>query len=138
MAAQQQRLNKLKADIDAIAPKAEPNKDQKGSIQKALMDVVDSSHKPSEKPVHQLAEDLANVVAKRSKTTLDTTLLSQDLKVIMNSANTTTVTVHKAIKHGEGVLKDSGISTSDVQIITTDLKAVADAAKAQGQVGLIK
>jgi hypothetical protein len=88
--------------------------------------------------VKQLAEDLAGVVAKRSKTTLDTTLLAQDLKVVMNSASETTVVVHKAIKHSETVLKDSGINASDAQLITKDMKALAEAIKEQGKPGLIK
>src|SRR6516162_1387452 len=45
--ARQERLAKLKSDLEAIAPKAAPTKEQTAAVYQDLMAVVDGSNKPT-------------------------------------------------------------------------------------------
>lgn len=138
VAAMQRKLSKLKSDLDAIAPKAQPTSQSKTSLQQDLLDVVDSKDKPAAKPVSQLATDLADVIAKRSKPALDTDGLAHELKTVMNSTYAPPANVAKSIKRSETLLKDGGVDLADAALVTKDLKAIAEAAKAKGQAGLVK
>jgi hypothetical protein len=138
-AAQEKSFNKLKADLEALKPKATATKEQKAELQKDLLAVVDGSNKPASAAVQKLSADLADVLAKRTGPTgLDSDQLAHDLKTVMNSAYAIPVDVSKAIKDGQATLKSSGLSETDAQLVAKDLKAISSAATAAGQPGMIR
>jgi hypothetical protein len=138
-AAQEKSFNKLKADLEAVQPRAAVTKEQTAKLQKDLLAVVDGSTRPKPATVRTLSADLADVLAKRSgPTALETDQLAHDLKTVMNSAYSSVVDVSKAIKDGQATLKASGLSEADAQIIARDLKAISTEITAAGQPGMIK
>jgi hypothetical protein len=136
--ARAKRLAKLKADLDAIAPKAKVTPEQQDALVQDLMAVVDGSNKPPAAPVRQLSGDLAAALANRGPGTLDTEKLAGELKVVMNSAYTAPVVVTRTINAGQDLWKASGVAADVAKTITADLKAIASQVQAQGQPGMIK
>jgi hypothetical protein len=137
--AQHEHFEKLKSNIEGITPGITDPNEQKTALKDSLLAVVDGSTKPAAPMVGQLSSDLANAMAaRRSGSNLDTTRLVQDLKTVMNGAYITPIQVTRASNHAQTVLKAGGISPKDTQLIANDLKAIADALRAQGQPGMIK
>ena len=131
--ARQQHLAKLKADLEAIAPKATPSKEQTTALYQSLMAVVDGSNKPTPATVQKLSADLAAMMSRRgSKSALDTQSLAKNLKVVMNSAYVMTLDSHVATRNSQELLKDAGAADPDAQAIVKDLKTIATQAAAAG------
>ena len=137
-AAREKSFNKLKADLDALAPKTTVTKEQRAELQKDLLAVVDGSNKPAPASVQRLSTDLADTLVKRNRPAIDTAQLARDLKTVMNSAYATTLDVGKAIKDVPPRLQASGLAETDAQIIAKDLRAISTAAAAAGQAGMIR
>ncbi len=131
-------LAKLKADLDAVAPKAKVTPEQQAALVHDLMAVVDGSNKPPAAPVRQLSGDLAAALAHRGSGTLDTEKLARELKVVMNSAYTSPVVVTRTINAGQDLWRASGVAATEAKTITADLKAIAAQVRAQGQPGMIR
>lgn len=137
--ARQQHLAKLKTDLEAIAPKATPSKEQTTAVYQSLMAVVDGSNKPTPATVQKLSTDLAAMMSHRTaKAKLDTQTLAKNLKTVMNSAYVMTVDSHVATRNSQQLLKDAGAADLDAQVIAKDLKTIADQAVAQGRPGMIR
>jgi hypothetical protein len=137
--ARQQRLAKLKADLEAIAPKATPTEAQTAAVYQDLMAVVDGSNRPAPAMVQKLSAHLAGVMARRGpKTALDTQTLAQNLKVVMNSAYVMELQSHMATRTSHELLTASGAADADSQAVVNDLKTIATQALAQGKPGMIR
>jgi hypothetical protein len=134
-----ERLNKLKTDLEAIAPRSTPTKEQTTALYQDLLAVVDGSSRPTPAVVQQLAADLASMMSRLGKSgSIDTIKLVQSLKVVMNSAYLSPVNVHAATLASLDVLNTSGIADGDSQAIARDLKAISTEAAALGRPGMIR
>jgi hypothetical protein len=137
--ARQERLAKLKSDLEAIAPKAAPTKEQTAAVYQDLMAVVDGSNKPTPAAVQKLSVDLAAAMSRRGgKSTLDSQSLSKNLKTVMNAAYVMTLDSHVATRNSQELLAAAGAADPDAQAVAKDLKAIADQAAAQGRPGMIR
>jgi len=137
--ARQQHLARLKADLEAIAPKATPSKEQTTAVYQSLMAVVDGSNKPTPATVQKLSADLAAMMGHRaSKSKLDMQSLAKNLKVVMNSAYVMVVDSHVATRNSQQLLKDAGAAEPDAQAIVKDLTSIATQAAAAGRPGMIR
>ena len=137
--ARQQRLAKLKTDLEAIGPKATPSKEQTTALYQSLMAVVDGSNKPTPASVQKLSVDLAAMMSRRaSKSKIDVQGLANNLKVVMNSAYVMTLDSHVATRNSQALLKDAGAADPDAQAIVKDLTSIATQAAAAGRPGMIR
>ena len=137
--ARQQHLEKLQADLGAIAPHSTPTQNQKTALYQDLLTVVDGSSKPAPALVQHLSNDLADTMSRLNKgASVDTRKLAQSLKVVMNCAYLSPVNVHTATVASVDLLKSSGISVASTQSIADDLKAISTQAAAQGRPGMIR
>jgi hypothetical protein len=137
--ARQQRLTKLKSDLEAIAPRTAPTREQTAAVYQDLMAVVDGSNKPAPATVQKLSADLANLMSRRAaKPPLDTQQLSRNLKVVMNSAYEMALSTHMATRSSEQLLKGAGAADADAKAIINDLTTITTQAAAQGPPGMIR
>jgi hypothetical protein len=137
--ARQQHLDRLKTDLDAIAPRSTPTDEQKTALYQDLVAVVDGSSKPAPSTVKQLSADLATLMSGRGQDrSFDTQKLARDLKVVMNSAYLTSTAVHSATRASQELLKSSGAADPAAQAIVNDLKTISTQAAAQGRPGMIR
>jgi hypothetical protein len=127
LSAQMKHLINLKADLDALAQgQTTPTQSQKDLLQRDMMAIVEpSASKPETEPVTQLSSTLADMVSHKRKLPLDTERLVYDLDVVMNSPLATPSEVSFAIQHGQSLFRMPGAARSDLETITSRLKAVA-------------
>mgnify|MGYP007071127560 CR=1 FL=1 len=126
---QQQNLQKLQADLQAIKQGSQVTTEQKQALKNDLLAMADGATKPDQALVQQLANDLADAMSDGSIDSKEKAKLANDLQKIMNSANIPPEEVNQAIADAQAILTSSGVDKSDVQTIVNDLKAIATEAK---------
>ncbi len=126
---QQQNIQKLQADLNAIKQGSQVTAEQKQALKNDLMAMADGATKPDPALVQQLANDLAEAVADGKIDNKEKAQLSNDLYKVMNSANIPAEEVNQAISDAQAILTASGLTKADVQTIVSDLKAIGTEAK---------
>lgn len=126
-----QRLARLKADLDALAPRAPVTLADKETLKNDLLAVAEGSTKPGSTVVQTLSNHLVDALIKRRRPVVDTMNLANDLKSVMNSGNASGADALGAITRGEATLKAAGIDQSRLESIRTDLNAVASEARSR-------
>lgn len=126
---QQQNLQKLQADLQAIKQGSQVTPEQKQALKNDLLAMADGATKPDQALVQQLANDLADAMSDGSIDSKEKAKLANDLQKVMASANIPMDEVNQAIADAQAILAASGVTKSDVQTIVNDLKAIASEAK---------
>lgn len=126
---QQQNIQKLQADLNAIKQGSQVTAEQKLALKNDLMAMADGATKPDTALVQQLANDLAEAVADGKIYNKEKAQLSNDLYKVMNSANIPAEEVNQAISDAQAILTASSVTKADVQTIVSDLKAIGTEAK---------
>ena len=134
--AQQQNIDRLQADLNAIKANSQVTPDQVKQLQKDLMAAVDGATKPSQQSVEKLAQDLANAWSDQKLTPKEQAQLMDDIYAILNSANISQQEAEALLDDVKGILKASGLSYNDVQTIVNDLEAIVN--EVQKNAGNIK
>ncbi|MBL8204511.1 MAG: hypothetical protein JNM09_09805 [Blastocatellia bacterium] len=126
---QQQNIQKLQADLQAIKQGSQVTTEQKQALKNDLMAMADGATKPDPALVQQLANDLSEAIADGSIDSKEKAQLANDLQKVMNSAGIPPEEVNQAIADAQAILASSGVDKSAVQTIVNDLKAIATEAK---------
>lgn len=132
---QQQNIQKLQADLQAIKQGSQVTPQQKQALKNDLLAMAEGATKPDAALVQQLANDLADAMADGSIDSKEKAKLANDLQKVMNSANIPPEEVNQAIADAQATLTASGVDKSDVQTIVNDLKAIATEAKNNAPTG---
>ena len=119
------RLNRLTADIASIGKGAVLTTTQRNQLQHDLTAVVDGPQKPVSGSVRQLAGDLATAVAKRRSQLQTPAQLAYHLKVVLNSPTVANSQVNTSLHRSESILKTAGVGLGSVQLVRSDLNALA-------------
>jgi uncharacterized protein YdeI (BOF family) len=135
--AQQQNINRLATDLNAIKQGSQVTQAQKNALKNDLLAMADGATRPDPALVQQLANDLAGAMSDGQLSSREKTKLTQDLYQVMNSANISVAEVNQAIADAQAILQASGINRAAAQTIASDLKAIAAEAQknAQGAAG---
>jgi hypothetical protein len=127
--AQQQNLQKLQADLQAIKQGSQVTAEQKQALKNDLMAMADGATKPDPALVQQLANDLANAMSDGQIDNKEKAQLANDLQKVMAGANIPPEEVNQAIADVQAILTASGVDKAEMQTIVNDLQAIAAEAK---------
>jgi tRNA C32,U32 (ribose-2'-O)-methylase TrmJ len=126
---QQQNIDKLKSDLQAIQSKSEFTPEQKQKLAASLMTLASGTTKPSTESVQKLANDLSNALDDSNLSNQEIYQLSKDIQTVLNSANVPQQEVQTVINNAKTVLEASNLTKADVQLIIADLQAIAQQLK---------
>lgn len=126
---QQQNINKLKADLQAIKQGSQVTSEMKQALKNDLLAMADGATKPDPTLVQKLADDLAAAVADGNLDNKEKAQLSNDLYAVMNSAGIPASEVNQAIADAQAIIAASGVDRQDVQLIVADLEAIVAEAR---------
>jgi hypothetical protein len=131
--AQQQKIDKLEADLSAIKPDATVTPEQKQQLQNDIMSLARAA-KPSKDLISKLATDLSAILADKSASAKDLAPLAKNINIVVNSANLSSTQTQTFISAAQVPLKTAGASDDHLQTIANDLKAiVADLQKSKSK-----
>ncbi|MBX6316238.1 MAG: hypothetical protein IRY99_25495 [Isosphaeraceae bacterium] len=122
-------LEKLKLDLDTITPRTHLTPTMSNVLQGDLLAIAPRGSRPSLTSVRKLSGDLATALAHRRKPPMDTLQLARDLATVMNSPRLPAEAVNLAIASSQGVLKFAGARSSEVELVASDLRAIAAASR---------
>lgn len=128
-AQQQQNLQKLQADLQAIKQGSTVTEAQITALKNDLLAMADGATKPDAALVQKLAADVSAALADGKLTNAEKAKLAQDLDAVMDSANIPEAEVQQAISDAQALLAASGITKEEVQTVVKDLQAIATEAK---------
>lgn len=123
--AQQQNIQKLEDDLNAIKANSQVTEQQKQDLKNSLYALAEGATKPDKATVDKLATDLSSALADGNFSNQEKAQLANDLETVMNSANIPAEEVEAAITSITAILKSSNISKEDVAVIKTDLQNIA-------------
>ncbi|MFN0112200.1 MAG: hypothetical protein ACKVZH_25345 [Blastocatellia bacterium] len=123
--AQQQNIQKLTSDLQAIKKGSQVTPEMKTALKNDLMAMADGATKPDPALVEKLATDLADAMSDGAISNAEKAKLTNDLYAVMNSANIPAAEVNQAIADAQAILAASGVDKQDAQLIVSDLKAIA-------------
>ncbi len=132
-AQQQQNLQKLKTDLEAIHGKSEATQAQKQAVAQDLQHILSGASRPSQQSVQTLANDLSKAAADGTISTTEAVKLSQDVAVVLNEASISQQDVNKLMADIQTLLKATKLTKQDAQTIYNDVKAVATTAQQNGK-----
>ena len=132
-AQQQQNLQKLQTDLQAIKQGSTVTEAQITALKNDLLAMADGATKPDAALVQKLAADVAAAVADGKLSNAEKAKLAQDLDAVMDSANIPEAEVQQAISDAQAILTASGITKTEVQTVVKDLQAIAAEAKKNAQ-----
>jgi hypothetical protein len=130
---QQQNLQKLQSDLQAIKQGSQVTPEQKQALKNDLLAMADGATKPDPALVQQLANDLSAALADGNVSNAEKAKLTKDLDAVMDSASIPAAEVQQAISDAQAILTASGVDKADVQTIVKDLQAIANEAKKNAQ-----
>lgn len=130
---QQQNIDKLAADLNAIKQGSQVTQAQKDALKNDLMAMAEGATRPDQTLVQQLANDLAEAMSDGNLSSREKTQLTQDLYAVMNSAGISAAEVNQTIADAQAILQSSGVTRADAQTIAGDLKAIASEAQKNAQ-----
>ncbi|MBP6823413.1 MAG: hypothetical protein KA368_17825 [Acidobacteria bacterium] len=122
---QQQNIQKLTTDLQAIKQGSQVTPEMKQALKNDLMAMADGATKPDPTLVDKLAADLADAMSDGKITNAEKAKLTNDLYAVMNSANIPASEVNQAVADAQVLLAASGVEKQDAQLIVNDLKAIA-------------
>jgi hypothetical protein len=128
----QRHFNKLVHDLDTLSPRYQVAESHRIGLKNDLMAVVQGYGRPSTTMVSQLSHNLANSMTRRQSQAINTQALAEGLQVVMNSSHFNKVQVDSVIAQSQNYLREGGFSANDIQMVASDMHAVA----AQGRAGL--
>ena len=126
---QQQNINKLVTDLNAIKAGSQVTPAMKAALKNDLLAMADGATKPDPALVSKLANDLSAALADKTISAQEKQKLSKDLYAVMNSANIPPAEAQQAIADAQTLLQASGLNKQDAQLIVADLQAIAAEAK---------
>lgn len=95
------------------------------SLQKALSALVTQGAKPSPTLVHSLATDLVSTLEARIRPLAEPMQLAYDLEAVLNAHVIMPNEVNMAVASANAVLRASGVPSTRLQAIDTDMRDVA-------------
>jgi hypothetical protein len=119
------RLQKLKADLDQITPRAQVNQVRRNVLKEDLMGVAEGTIRPTYPPVQQLSGHLADAMSGRRLPEIDTAQMAMDLKMVMSTAKIGRPDAEAAIARTQDLLRSAGTPPADFRAVADDLKAIA-------------
>lgn len=122
--AQQQNVDKLLSDLNAITSGSQVSSQQMEKLKQDLMNMADGAVRPSQQSVEKLAEDLASAWSDGELSPREQKQLMEDFYAVMNSSNITAQELQAVIDDAQDIFKSSGVDKNDVKTIVGDLQAI--------------
>jgi len=129
-ATQQQNVQTLVTDLQAMHSKSQVTPEQKQQLKNDLMAMADGATKPSQASVQKLATDMQAAWSDQKLSPKEQYQLTADVAAVLNSANIPASEVQAALTDAQAILQASGLNQADAQKIVADLKAIAAEGKA--------
>jgi hypothetical protein len=130
---QQQKIDKLEADLSAIKPASTVTPEQKQQLQNDIMSLARAA-KPSKDMIAKLATDLSAILADKTISAKDLAPLAKGINIVVNSANLSSTQTQTFISAAQAPLKTGGATDDQLQTIAGSLKAiVADLQKSKSK-----
>ena len=124
---QQQNLDQLKIDLQAIQSKSQFTKEQKQAIAKDLTTILSVANKPSQESVQTLADDLTKFLADGKLGTAEALTLTKDVAAVLSTANISQEDAQQLKADVQTALKASNLTQADVKTLQQDVQAIVKA-----------
>ncbi len=127
----QQKVNidRLVNDLRYIKAGSQITQTQKDKLVNDLKILAQGTTKPSSESVDKLSTDLSAALADGQLSKNEQVQLINDVEKVLNSANIPMSEIDAVIKGAQEIMTASGITKEGIQIIVSDLKAIAEELK---------
>lgn len=126
---QDENLETLKTDLQAIRGKSEVTAEQKTALKSSLAACLDGACKPSQASVNQLAAGLSNAAADGALSMQEVLTIQKSVQTVLNEANITDAEIEALKASAKAVLDASNVTREDAEKILKDIEAVATTAR---------
>jgi len=127
----QRHYNKFVNDLDSLPPQFQVLDTHRNILNTDMQGLVEGSDHPTATAVQQLSHNLAGAMTRRKSQVINTAMLANDIRYVMNSGHLPKAEVDRAISQTQNVLKEGGFSPADVRLIVADMHAVAGQVRAK-------
>jgi len=127
----QRHYTRLVNDIDMLSPQFQVLDTHRNKLKADIQLLVEGSNQPTASTVQQLSHNLANAMTRRTNPVLNTSILADDIRYVMNSGQLPKADVDQAISQTQNVLKEGGFTRDDIQLVVADMHAVAGEIRAK-------
>jgi hypothetical protein len=122
--AQQALVDRLETDLSAIKAGSTVTDHERTGLQLDMASLAKGATQPTKAELAKLSTDLSSALAEKAVAERDMGQLSKAINIVVNSAPLTPPRAQSYVTAAQTILKNSGVSETNSDMIGTDLKAI--------------